>query len=165
MEMPGTGTRKYDSKKALPAPNRKVARTTLAGSRRLSIEAIVQRTSIEGAMAAAPRVDGRAAKISLARRSIGWQPIKEELSRRTAYWQSFNGCCRWPEFIGCSCPNQCLLLAAASTDRRNTSVKSLCWGFKLQGLAWSLVELTRHFVEMSLRVHRQVGALRKVLPQ
>src|ERR1019366_8444626 len=54
---------------------------------------------------------------------------------------------------------------AASTDRRNTSVKSLCWGFKLQGLAWSLVELTRHFVEMSLRVHRQVGALRKVLPQ
>src|SRR5664280_3899503 len=54
---------------------------------------------------------------------------------------------------------------AASTDRRNTSVKSLCWGFKLQGLAWSLVELTRYFVEMSLRVHRQVGALRKVLPQ
>jgi hypothetical protein len=44
---------------------------------------------------------------------------------------------------------------AASTDRRNTSVKSLCWGFKLQGLAWSLVELTRYFVEMSLRVHRQ----------
>src|SRR5450756_1336014 len=55
--------------------------------------------------------------------------------------------------------------SAASTDRRNTSVKSLCWGFKLQGLAWSLVELTRYFVEMSLRVHRQVGALRKVLPQ
>src|SRR5665647_3603817 len=91
MEIPGTGTRKYDSKKAPPAPNRKVARTTLAGSRRLSIEAIVQRTSIEGAMAAAPRVDGRAAKISLVRRSIGWLPIKEELSRRTAYWQSFNG--------------------------------------------------------------------------
>src|SRR5665811_1102079 len=59
----------------------------------------------------------------------------------------------------------CPLWSAASTDRRNTSVKSLCWGFKLQGLAWSLVELTRHFVEMSLRVHRQVGALRKVLPQ
>src|ERR1039457_4144784 len=92
MEIPGTGMRKYDSKKALPAPNRKVARTTLAGSRRLSIEAIVQRTSIEGAMAAAPRVDGRAAIISLARRSIGWLPIKEELSPRTAYWQSFNGC-------------------------------------------------------------------------
>src|SRR5450759_4225106 len=76
LEMPGTGTRKYDSKKALPAPNRKVARTTLAGSRRLSIEAIVQRTSIEGAMAAVPRVDGRAAKISFPIRSIGWQPIK-----------------------------------------------------------------------------------------
>ena len=68
--MPGTGTRKYDSKKALPAPNRKVARTTLAGSARLSIEAIVQRTSIEGAMAAAPRADGKAAKMSLAKRSI-----------------------------------------------------------------------------------------------
>src|ERR1035437_7254886 len=118
MEMPGTGTRKYDSKKALPAPNRKVARTTLAGSRRLSIEAIVQRTSIEGAMAAAPRVDGRAAITSLARRYIGWLPIKEELSPRTAYWQSFNGCCRWPEFIGCSCPNQCLLLACGVKRRR-----------------------------------------------
>src|SRR6266478_3446345 len=29
--------------------------------------------------------------------------------------------------------------AAGSTGRRNTSVKSLCWGFKLQGLTWSFV--------------------------
>ena len=28
---------------------------------------------------------------------------------------------------------------AGSTGRRNTSVKSLCWGFKLQGLTWSFV--------------------------
>ena len=28
---------------------------------------------------------------------------------------------------------------AGSTGRRNTGVKSLCWGFKLQGLAWSFV--------------------------
>jgi hypothetical protein len=26
---------------------------------------------------------------------------------------------------------------AGSTGRRNTGVKSLCWGFKLQGLTWS----------------------------
>src|SRR5450755_2235948 len=71
MEIPGTGMYKYERKKALPAPNRKVARTTFAGSARLSIEAIVQRTSSEGAMAAAPRTDGKAVKISLARRSIG----------------------------------------------------------------------------------------------
>jgi hypothetical protein len=28
---------------------------------------------------------------------------------------------------------------AGSTGRRNTGVKSLCWGFKLQGLSWSFV--------------------------
>ena len=55
--------------------------------------------------------------------------------------------------------------SAASTDRRNTGVKSLCWGFKLQSLAWSLVELTCHFVQIGLRVCRQVGSLRKVLSQ
>src|SRR5882724_7870489 len=55
--------------------------------------------------------------------------------------------------------------AAGSTGRRNTGVKSLCWCFKLQGLTWSFVELTSHFVQMGLRVHRQVGALRKVLSQ
>src|ERR1700757_5467962 len=54
---------------------------------------------------------------------------------------------------------------AGSTGRRNTSVKSLCWGFKLQGLTWSFVELTSHFVQMGLRMHRQVGALRKVMSQ
>src|SRR5216684_8586738 len=54
---------------------------------------------------------------------------------------------------------------AGSTGRRNTGVKSLCWGFKLQGLTWSFVELTSHFVQIGLRMHRQVGALRKVLSQ
>ena len=28
---------------------------------------------------------------------------------------------------------------AGSTGQRNTGVKSLCWGFKLQGLTWSFV--------------------------
>src|SRR3954466_15712944 len=54
---------------------------------------------------------------------------------------------------------------AGSTGRRNTGVESLCWGFKLQGLTGSFVELTSHFVQIGLRVHRQVGALWKVLSQ
>src|SRR3974390_3323873 len=59
----------------------------------------------------------------------------------------------------------CPFLIATSAGRCNTGVKSLCRGFELQGLAWPFVELTRHFVEMGLRVHRQVGSLRKVLSQ
>jgi hypothetical protein len=59
----------------------------------------------------------------------------------------------------------CPLSAAGSTGRRNTGVKSLCRGFKLQGLTWPFVELTRHFVQMGLRVHRQVGAFREVLSE
>src|SRR5207344_3235536 len=54
---------------------------------------------------------------------------------------------------------------AGSTGRRNTGIKSLCRGFKLQGLTWPFVELTSHFVQTGLRMHRQVGALRKVLSQ
>src|SRR5258706_1944322 len=57
------------------------------------------------------------------------------------------------------------LSGAGSTGRRNTGVKSLCRGLKLQGLMWSFIELTSHFVQIGLRVHRQVGALRKVLSQ
>src|SRR6476620_617625 len=60
---------------------------------------------------------------------------------------------------------QCPKSPAGSTGRRNTGIKSLCWGFKLQGLTWSFVELTSHFVQIGLRMHRQVGAFRKVLSQ
>src|SRR5712691_8146480 len=56
-------------------------------------------------------------------------------------------------------------MTAGSTGRRNTGVKSLCRGFESQGLAGPLVELARHFVQVSLRVHRQVGSLRKILSQ
>src|ERR1035437_2812006 len=55
--------------------------------------------------------------------------------------------------------------SAGSTGRCNTGVKSLRWGFKLQGLTRSFIELTRHFVQIGLRVHRQVSSLRKVLSQ
>src|SRR5450830_2153858 len=59
----------------------------------------------------------------------------------------------------------CPLWSASSTGRCNTGVKSLCWGFELQGLTRPFVELTRHLIQISLRVHRQVGSLRKVLSQ
>src|SRR3974390_1488107 len=59
----------------------------------------------------------------------------------------------------------CPLYPAGSTDRRNTCVKSLCWGFKPQGLTRPLVELACHSVQVSLRVDRQVSSFRKVLSQ
>ena len=57
------------------------------------------------------------------------------------------------------------VLVAASTGRCNTSVESLCRCFKPQGFAWPFVELTRHFVQMSLRVYRHVGAFGEVLSE
>jgi hypothetical protein len=51
---------------------------------------------------------------------------------------------------------------SALANELNTCIKSLCWGFELQSLTWPFVELTRHFVQMSLRVHRQVGSLQKL---
>src|SRR6476469_8907032 len=71
---------------------------------------------------------------------------------------------KW-QTIGIRSAVQCPLGVAGSTGRRNTGIKSLCWGFKLQGLTWSFVELTSHFVQIGLRMHRQVGAFRKVLSQ
>src|SRR2546421_12745534 len=64
-----------------------------------------------------------------------------------------------------SVPFECPLSAAGSTGRRSTGVKFLCRGFKSQGLAWPLIELAGHFVEMGLRVNRQVGSFRKMLSQ
>jgi hypothetical protein len=52
-----------------------------------------------------------------------------------------------------------------SIGRCNTGVKSLRWGFECQSLTRPFVERTSHFVEMSLRMHRQVGPLREVLPE
>jgi hypothetical protein len=63
------------------------------------------------------------------------------------------------------CSGNVCCRGASSTGRCNTGVKSLCWRLELQGLPWPFVELTRHFVQMSLRVHREVGSLRKVLSQ
>ena len=60
---------------------------------------------------------------------------------------------------------ECPLLGVGSTGRCNTGVKSLRWGFECQSLTWPFIELTRHFIQMGLRVNRQVGSLRKVLSQ
>ena len=49
---------------------------------------------------------------------------------------------------------RCPISGVVSTGRRNTGVKSLCGGFKLQGLTWSFIELTSHFVQIGLRMHR-----------
>jgi hypothetical protein len=57
------------------------------------------------------------------------------------------------------------LLDVSSTSRCNTIVKSLRWGFECQNLTAPFAELTSHFVQISLRMHRQVGPLREVLPQ
>jgi hypothetical protein len=70
IEIPGNGRCKYESDKALIVPNRKAARTTFDGSSRLSIDAIVQMTSSEGATAAAPRADGKAERMSWVINSI-----------------------------------------------------------------------------------------------
>jgi hypothetical protein len=37
-----------------------------------------------------------------------------------------------------------------STGRRNTCIKSFCWGFNSQGFTWPFVELTHHSVYMGL---------------
>ena len=52
---------------------------------------------------------------------------------------------------------------AGSTGRRNTGVKSLCWGFKLQGLTWSFVELTSHVLTAIGQNLRRVLAWLKAL--
>ena len=46
--------------------------------------------------------------------------------------------------------HQCPLMAATSTGRCNTCVKSFRRRFKLQRLTWPFVELTRHFIQVRL---------------
>ena len=36
--------------------------------------------------------------------------------------------------------------SVVSTGRRNTCIKSFCWGFNSQSFTWPFVELTHHFV-------------------
>ena len=54
--------------------------------------------------------------------------------------------------------SECPLGVAISTGRCNTFVKFLCWRVKTKCFTWSVVKLTSHFVQMSLRVYRQIGA-------
>ena len=93
-----------------------------------------------------------AGRDTIAAKALSWKPI------------TYVGLISFPLYL-CRLNRSPQHRRAGSTGRRNTGVKSLCWGFKLQGLTRSFVELTSHFVQMGLRMHRQVGALRKVLSQ
>src|ERR1700730_14863522 len=111
-------------------------------------------------MASAPQAPGPPRKIANSRGPVRrhWnditnhQPLVRPDGFRNGSISSFRP---WASHIRSS--------PAGSTGRRNTGVKSLCWGFKLQGLTRSFVELTSHFIQMGLLMHRQVGALRKSL--
>ena len=52
-----------------------------------------------------------------------------------------------------------------STRRCNTNIESLRVGFKSQCVSRPLIKLTRHFVQVGLRIHRQVGSFREILSQ
>src|ERR1700738_2533967 len=56
-------------------------------------------------------------------------------------------------------------MTAGSTGRRNTGVKSLGRGFECQGLVGPFFWRGSHFIQMSLRIHRQIGPAWKILPQ
>jgi hypothetical protein len=58
-------------------------------------------------------------------------------ARRCASQARSSGVMAATQPAGCALYVRCR--GAGSTGRRNTGVKSLCWGFKLQGLTWSFV--------------------------
>jgi len=45
------------------------------------------------------------------------------------------------------------------------TIKQLGWCFVIQGLAWPLILLTRHGIQLRLRVYRQIAAFGKILFQ
>ena len=61
--------------------------------------------------------------------------------------------------------SECPLLAADSTRRRHSFMKSLCWRFVVQRLSRSFVEAPRDRVELGLRIFGEVDPLGEILPQ
>jgi hypothetical protein len=57
------------------------------------------------------------------------------------------------------------LLAAGSTDRRNTFCELLSWGLIEQGLSRPFIELPCDRAELGLAMQGQIGATRKILAQ
>jgi len=57
------------------------------------------------------------------------------------------------------------LLAAGSTDRRNTFCELLSWGLIEQGLSRPFIELPCDCAELGLAMQGQIGATRKILAQ
>src|ERR1700691_4338178 len=60
---------------------------------------------------------------------------------------------------------QVLINAAGSDGRCNTCAQFTRWSFESQCLSGSLIQAQRDMVELRLRITRQVGASREVLPQ
>src|SRR5271154_2307135 len=60
---------------------------------------------------------------------------------------------------------QCPVAAASSDGRCNTCAQFTRWSFESQCLSGSLIQAQRDLVELRLRITRQVGAAREVLPQ
>jgi hypothetical protein len=58
----------------------------------------------------------------------------------------------------------CPITAASSDGRRNTCLKFTRRSLKSQGLSWMLIQAQRDLVELRLRIARQVGSSREVLP-
>jgi len=57
------------------------------------------------------------------------------------------------------------IMAAGSTDRRNTLCELLRWRLILQDLAWPLIQLARDGAQLCLGMNRQVSASRQVLSE
>jgi hypothetical protein len=68
-----------------------------------------------------------------------------------------------PPFIFLECER--LLLAARSTDRRNTFCKFFSWGLIEQGLSGPFIELPCDGTELGLAGQGPIGATRKTLAQ
>src|SRR5580700_12351212 len=60
---------------------------------------------------------------------------------------------------------ECLLLAADSTDRRNTLAKAFRRGLEVERPSGSFVHATSDGIELALRNIRQIYPLWEVLPQ
>ncbi len=55
-----------------------------------------------------------------------------------------------------NCSYERLKSTAVSDDRRNTLVKFLCWRVITQRFSWAFIESPCDFVQVCLRVYRQV---------
>jgi hypothetical protein len=58
-----------------------------------------------------------------------------------------------------------LLNLADSTGECNSLMESFGWRLIIQSPPWTLIQSSRHGIQLGLRIHRQVGTFREVLPR